>query len=296
MLLLNGFNNYINYNIDYSSMKKKSINEKLFHLCRCRGSRGSDVEEWSNSCNKIISTYVHNVDYKEYTGKMKYWFDIYHYGGKHWYNGEMNSPYGEDDLYDRSDFKFYIDYMDVCFDDMKFMYNDFVKFVGKDDIYKYLEIREFKPCVYITISPDWSNYSVDIYKRRDLLILFNQELFKLYGMFSDYQYAIECGKQGSHIHSHAVFEVKHDSIKRFKGMATKGNLHRKIREVWDKMDPQLPLEGCEGALKSKFAIELMQIYNQEILKDKLDYLIEELKPEEHKNANVKGFPIYKCWD
>ena len=67
----------------------------------------------------------------------------------------------------------------------------------------------------------------------------------------------------------------------------KANLHREIRRIWD--------GNCPKPLKSKIearcAVQIKQLKNAKLFEDKLDYLIEDMKPDSHKNAVSDRFPI-----
>jgi hypothetical protein len=43
-------------------------------------------------------------------------------------------------------------------------------------------------------------------------------------------------------------------------------------------------EACRGVLEGKFAMQFSLLRKPEFLEDKLAYLVEELKPEDHKNS------------
>ena len=70
---------------------------------------------------------------------------------------------------------------------------------------------------------------------------------------------------------------------------SKGNITRDLRAVWNKLSRELELEQ-EDCLKSKYAIQTILIKNERMLKDKLDYLIEELKPLSHQNLQHPHLP------
>jgi predicted transcriptional regulator len=100
---------------------------------------------------------------------------------------------------------------------------------------------------------------------------------------------IECGKDGNHIHAHCVMMLNPELNKSNKTWISKGNVSRDLRAVWNKLsrDAQLLQEDC---LKSKFAIQTILIKNERMLQDKLDYLIEELKPLSHQNLPHPQLP------
>lgn len=284
---LNGYNTYIPH-CDMVQNKRRSGTRrraKLFAMCMAGGSGGCDMNVYENGLHKTV--YIRNDKYKPYTGRMKYWFELYDYAMNYW-----GDTYKFSDKYSDDDFKFYMDKMHL--QDADDLALNFYMFVGSNEIHNYLGIREFKNSLFITISPNWKDYTVDIIKRRDLLKRFVEDvLFKVYEDFTDYAYAIECGKQGSHIHAHVVLEVKPHKWATVNGRATKNsNYKRSICRKWNEH-----MEGAEGLLGSdgKYSIEIFKILEEKVMEDKLNYLIEDLKPIEHKNAIVKGFPLYKSF-
>lgn len=96
--------------------------------------------------------------------------------------------------------------------------------------------------------------------------------------FSKIEYAIEVGSEGTHLHAHVVAYINPKFEKSVITQHHKGNLAAGFKKMWDKK-----MKGMEGCLKGKFAIQGSVIRKPEYEKQKIDYLTEELKPEDHKN-------------
>ena len=65
----------------------------------------------------------------------------------------------------------------------------------------------------------------------------------------------------------------------------KGNILTNFRNCWDRNAKEFEsTKGYLGLIKGKFALNGILIMNDEILQDKLDYLIEEKKSIGHQNA------------
>ena len=149
---------------------------------------------------------------------------------------------------------------------------------------KYIEwkkIPPFVPFLTLDVSPNWSDgQGVPNDKNVHLL----HELMKLFGglsdRFSQIDYNIECGSNGDHLHAHAVLRLNPKMEKTVITQQQKGNLTRSLRKCWASVCD----EGMRGVLEGKFAVRFSLWRKPEFLKDKTDYLCEELKPLDHKNS------------
>lgn len=105
--------------------------------------------------------------------------------------------------------------------------------------------------------------------------------------YSKYRYVIECGSDGNHLHTHIVAEINKGMERSVQTHINKGNHSIELRKIWDKEMPK----GKQGLLKGKYSIQRIMLRNEELVKDKLDYLIEEKKPEGHKNSRNLGILV-----
>jgi len=150
---------------------------------------------------------------------------------------------------------------------------------------KYLEwkkIPPFVPFLTLDVSPNWSDgQGVPNDKNVHLL----HELMKLFGglsdRFSQIDYNIECGSNGDHLHVHAVLRINPKMEKTVITQQQKGNLTRSLRKCWASVCDD---EGMRGVLEGRYAVRFSLWRKPEFLKDKTDYLCEELKPLDHKNS------------
>ena len=158
-------------------------------------------------------------------------------------------------------------------------------------ISEYMGIIPFMPCVMINISPNWKGqYGVDkmtdaIMTKRFKSVM--DKYLKASNRYSRYKYVLECGSDGNHLHAHAVAEINKGMEKSVQTHINKGNHAIEIRKLWDKEMPK----GKQGLLKGKYAIQRIMLRNEEIVNDKLNYLIEEKKPEGHKNSRDLGILV-----
>lgn len=151
-----------------------------------------------------------------------------------------------------------------------------------DIIYDYLDLIPFYPCVMINISPNWKGKQCDKYARKKTIPIFIDIISKYLNTcnrYSKWKYVIESGSEDNFIHAHIVAEWDKNSIKSTETHIRKGNHQQELRKLWDKAMP----EGKKGILKGKFAIQTTIIRNEQLRDDKYRYLIEENKPEGHKN-------------
>lgn len=151
-------------------------------------------------------------------------------------------------------------------------------------------IIPFIPFLTFNISPNWKLRPKPNCSREGKLRVWNEDLIENFGeviklffaisqRFKKIEYAIEVGSEGTHLHAHVVAYINPQFEKSVITQHHKGNLAAGFRKMWDRKMPK----GCEGCLKGKFAIQGSVIRKPEYEQQKLDYLSEENKPEDHKN-------------
>lgn len=156
------------------------------------------------------------------------------------------------------------------------IHQTFSKHFTLQDLLDYLGIIPFTPSVMINISPDWPDKKC-----------LNTKVKVLKGIIDDYmkeewydkwEYVIENGSDGTHIHAHIVAHMNVKRLKSVESHLSKGNHTQQIRRY-------AKLKGMGGIIKG-ISVQKVFIRTEEILKDKLLYLHEETKPEGHKNQSV----------
>lgn len=143
-------------------------------------------------------------------------------------------------------------------------------------IYEYLGRIPFNPAVMINISPDWKGTKINSLMKKHF-----EKTIKTYlkegNRYSKYKFVLECGSEGDFLHAHIVAEINPDLEKSVMTHINKGNHVTQLRKAWDK-------EGyMKGKLKGKYSIQRVILRTELLRNDKLEYLIEECKPEGHKN-------------
>lgn len=145
-------------------------------------------------------------------------------------------------------------------------------------IAKYYNIIPFTPSVMINISPDWS----DIKRTNTNKITILKTIFDNYmkeGWYDKWEYVIENGSNGDHIHLHAVCHMNPQRLKSTETHLKKGNHSQQLKKHASK------LKGMGGIIKGN-GIQKTFLRTEELVKDKLLYLHEDTKPEGHKNHSV----------
>lgn len=145
------------------------------------------------------------------------------------------------------------------------------------ELYAYNGVRDVRGYM-INISPKWPDkYSLDKYKIR-----LEQAIVKFAktGKWKEFHYTIECGKNGDHLHAHCVCIPTDPKLA--KTYIGKGNHSNWFKREFDNPNNSYPV-GFVGCVKGRYSIQVVQINNYEIYKDKLLYLQEETKPEDHQN-------------
>ena len=164
----------------------------------------------------------------------------------------------------------------------------------KEEIYRYCDMIPFEFAVMINLSPNWKG-NVNTTKIKILESFIDR--FSSLPRFKNHAFAIECGEFGDFPHLHAVleFDLKYMHKKAIY-QYMKSNIHAEIRKKWRKVSGEIHKPYIK-LLDASVAIHCSIITNNDVFRDKLAYLIEDNKPEEHKNMKHKLFPIYKStWD
>ena len=163
------------------------------------------------------------------------------------------------------------------------------EFVYKKFI-EWKNIPPFIPFMTLNISPNWKDgmgAGDDTISQRMLVELI-ERFAKQNDRFRQCDYVLECGSNGDHLHAHLVLLLNPKFEKTVITQQRKGNLARSLRKLWsDICDKQCLIErreACRGVLEGKFAMQFSLLRKPEFLEDKLAYLVEELKPEDHKNS------------
>jgi len=156
-------------------------------------------------------------------------------------------------------------------------------------------IKPFIPFLTFNISPNWGDTPKGV-RRIKLLQIVIEKFFGISKRFEKIEYTIECGSTGEHIHAHVVAFINPMFEKTVITQNAKGNLLLGLRKIWDKEQRLFVKDtkwdkGAEpyiGCLKGKYAIQTSLFRKKEFLQDKLDYLDEEKKPEDHRNLRDLG--------
>lgn len=159
------------------------------------------------------------------------------------------------------------------------------------DLHKYYNVKKFERSWMLNISPNWKGCIIT----RDMINFFIAVIDSFYNncnRFTKMSYVLENGHGKDHLHAHIVFTL---NIKKPGYMTSikKGNILQEWRNCWNRLakdNPSLetltiddewidPVDLC----KSKYALNTCLLTSPEMLQDKLDYLVEDLKPESHQN-------------
>lgn len=146
-------------------------------------------------------------------------------------------------------------------------------------ICKYYNIIPFTPSVMINISPDWKvgDRRTDTCKIKILRTIF--ENYMKEGWYDKWEYIIENGSEGSHIHLHAVCHMNPQRLKSTETHLKKGNHTQQL------IKHGKSIKGMEGIIKG-VGVQKTFLRTEQIVKDKCDYLHEEKKPYGHTNKSV----------
>lgn len=151
--------------------------------------------------------------------------------------------------------------------------------VDFNKIAKYYNVKPFTPSVMINISPDWNagDKRTNTCKIKILKQIIDNYMKE--GWYEKWDYVIECGSQGDHIHAHIVAKMNTQRLKSVETHLKKG-----------RHTPQLikyakHIKGMGGIIKG-VSVQKTFLRTETLEKDKLLYLEEEHKPEGHKNLHI----------
>jgi diadenosine tetraphosphate (Ap4A) HIT family hydrolase len=174
--------------------------------------------------------------------------------------------------------------------------------ITEQDVLDYLDIVPFTPWVMLNVSPNWKGSyhvipdDIDPAERewmelenavlRDHLTYVIEAYLKESNRFDKYSYVLECGSNGDHLHAHIVAHINPELHKSVETHLNKGNHVQQMKKY------SKGLKGIEGCINGK-GIQKSILRHQYLVDDKLKYLIEEEKPDGHKNAYVVADVIHK---
>ena len=247
------------------SMSKDKFQE-LFIECNIKNKREKHHKQWCDEEEDFIQITSVNPDYEEYTPRLKF-------ADKRrdeWIDDELKFPNGLGKNYGKV---------------WKRSYEKWYNWAGAENIYAYLGRIPFSPCVMINISPNWKGSAIT-----DNLIEGFQRVIEGYlgccGRYSKWKYCCESGSEGNFLHAHIVAEINPELAKSVETHINNGNHAVEIRKLWKKNNWKAKKHkdalGIDGKAL-KFAIQRIMLRTEVMRDDKLAYLIEENKPETHRN-------------
>lgn len=156
------------------------------------------------------------------------------------------------------------------------------EFWNHQEILDYMKIIPFTPSVMINISPDWNCSDLARDRPESAKIHILKGIIDNYmkeGWYDYWKYVIECGSEGNHIHAHIVAHMNPQRLKSVETHLRKGRHTPQLIKYGNH------LKGMRGIIKG-VSVQKVFLRTEELVKDKLDYLLEEKKPEGHKNLKI----------
>ena len=251
--ILNGFNIIDNLNIkEYNNMK-----QDYMALCMKKSCETLTRDKWNEELGIMETENIRNENYKEIPKRVQYAIDQV-----------------MDEMTWAGDGRWTKDW------NARLCYH-----AGGDQvIYDYLEIIPFTPSVMINISPDWKSgsnqskaWTIETKGKRLETLL--KKYLEESQRYDYYNYVIENGADGEHVHAHIVAHINPKISKSVNTHLSKGNHTQQLKKY------AKGIKGIEGTIKGA-GITKTFLRNKDLVKDKLDYLIEDLKPEGHKNKSI----------
>lgn len=157
------------------------------------------------------------------------------------------------------------------------------------DIQRYTDRLPFEPWIMINISPDWKGQEITPQMICDLKNTINTYMKE--GWYERWEFALEGGSEGDFLHAHIVAKLgsKTKSLAMVKGHCW----GRKMNHQQQLLKYASKTQVLSSALKRGTGIIHKIIINHpDMLKDKLDYLVESRKPAGHKNKKLDHFKTH----
>jgi hypothetical protein len=178
------------------------------------------------------------------------------------------------------------------------------------DLYEYYDVEKFTKAWMLNVSPNWKGVAIT----REMIEFFEGVIHEFYGncdRFTRMKYVLENGHGRDHLHAHIVFTL---NCKKpgYMTPIKKGNILQEFRNIWNRLvkdnpsledltidDEWVDPEGtyCPkrkkkiGLIDERCALNTCLLTNIGMYKDKIDYLVEDLKPPSHKNDTHPLCPI-----
>lgn len=252
--------------LDENELKQLSIVDykmakvDLYNLCWAKSKETISKKEFDDAKCDFVTHQIRNENYKELPSRIKY---------------AMNKTHEQENMY-MTDFAVRKGYKW----DIKTSNDFLIKFVGDEQtIYDYLEIIPFTPSVMINISPDWSESKLTTEFAKVTCLKKIIDLYMKEEWYDKWEYVIENGSDGTHIHAHIVAHMNVKRLKSVESHLRRGNQTQQLKKYAKKV------KGIQGCIKGS-SVQKVFLRTEEIVKDKLLYLHEDTKPEGHKNQSV----------
>lgn len=149
-------------------------------------------------------------------------------------------------------------------------------------LFKYYDIKPFEPWVMLNISPNWAGKKISrsaVYKLKTTFESYLKEEW-----YSEWYYVLEAGGNGDHLHLHALCKMNKDkqikSVRSHVSKHWKRQIQKHARDTDGGFGGLIKLPGMQS-------IVIQGDQGEQILNDKMDYLVEEKKPIGHKNKTPK---------
>jgi len=143
----------------------------------------------------------------------------------------------------------------------------------------YMNVIPFTPSVMINISPDWSESKLTTEFGRTAVLKKLIDSYMQEQWYEKWEYVIENGSDGKHIHAHIVAKMNTKRLKSVESHLKKGNNTQQLKKY------AKGIKGIQGCIKGN-SVQKVFLRTEEIVKDKLLYLHEDTKPQGHKNQSI----------
>lgn len=153
-----------------------------------------------------------------------------------------------------------------------------------DYLYDFFNVKPFTTCWMLNVSPNWRGKTITL----TMIAHFVAVIEAFYGncnRFTKYSFVLENGHDEDHLHAHIVFELNKDKLAGTMTSIRKSKILNEFRNCWNRIAKEGNHDSYVNLLPkgNNGSLQTCLLTNETMLKDKLDYLVEDLKPFSHQN-------------
>lgn len=159
-------------------------------------------------------------------------------------------------------------------------------------LYDFFNVKPFGTCWMLNVSPNWKGKEINPTMVAHFVATI-EAFYENCSRFTKYSYVLENGHDEDHLHAHIVFQLNPEKMAGTMTSIRKSKILNEFRNCWNRIAKDAKHENYVHLLPkgNNGSLQTCLINNEIMLKDKLDYLVEDLKPFSHQNDPHPLCPI-----